>query len=96
MAAPPAKTQNSPDAPTTSVLGRLLHDYVQGHWSTLAVAMLLMAFTAGTSTALAWLLDPIVKTLFIQKDPNHAAPHSGRGVRHPAACVPQACTASRP
>jgi len=55
-------------APQASVTRRLLDTYVRRHWTTLAVAMLLMAFTAGTSTALAWLLDPTVKILFMQKD----------------------------
>jgi len=55
--------------PTLAVIGRLLRDYVSGHWSTLLIAIVLMAFTAGTSTALAWLLDPTAKSLFIQKDP---------------------------
>jgi len=67
--APRAKTQSTEDAPTRQVIGRLLRDYIYGHWSTLAVAMLLMALTAGTTTALAYLIDFIVKTLFIQKDP---------------------------
>jgi subfamily B ATP-binding cassette protein MsbA len=69
-AAPPVKTQNKKDVPAASVLRRLLHDYVQGHWGTLVVAMVLMAVTAGTSTALAYLLGPTVKSLFVEKDPH--------------------------
>src|SRR3569832_1095928 len=69
-AAPPVKTQIKNDVPAASVLRRLLHDYVQGHWGTLVVAMILMAVTAGTSTALAYLLGPTVKSLFVEKDPH--------------------------
>ena len=67
-AAPPANLQNKVNVPGSALIRRLLRDYVRGHWSTLAVAMALMVFTAGTNTALAWLLDPAVKLLFVQKD----------------------------
>ena len=67
-AAPPAKTQNKQITPARSVVRRLLHDYVRPHWTTLAVAIVLMAITAGTTTALASLLDPIT-SLFTHKDP---------------------------
>ncbi|MBL6937833.1 MAG: ATP-binding cassette domain-containing protein [Alphaproteobacteria bacterium] len=67
--APPAQTQNKQDAQTSKIMARLLRDYVRPHWSTLAMAMLLMALTAGTTTALASLLDPIT-AMFTRKDPH--------------------------
>jgi subfamily B ATP-binding cassette protein MsbA len=66
--APRADTQTMAQAPTMAVIRRLLHDYVRPHWTTLAVAMVLMAITAGTTTVLAWLLNPIVAQLFMKKD----------------------------
>ncbi|MBV9418541.1 MAG: hypothetical protein JO348_02095, partial [Alphaproteobacteria bacterium] len=51
------------------VMARLVHDYVRGQWLLLVLAMLLMAATAGMSTALAAMLDPTINLLFIKKDP---------------------------
>jgi ATP-binding cassette, subfamily B, bacterial MsbA len=61
-------------APTTiatvAALRRLARDYLRGQWMTLAAGMALMIVTAGTSTALAWLLDPAIKQLFLLKVPS--------------------------
>jgi subfamily B ATP-binding cassette protein MsbA len=56
--------------PTTAALRRLARDYLAGQWPMLAAGMALMVVTAGTNTALAWLLDPAIKQLFLLKVPS--------------------------
>jgi ATP-binding cassette, subfamily B, bacterial MsbA len=57
-------------SPTTvAALRRLVRDYVSGQWPVLFAGMALMVLTAGTNTALAYLLDPAVKELFVDKNP---------------------------
>ena len=50
------------------VLLRLLNSYVKKHLKKLALALLLSFCVAGGTAAIAWLLDPAVKKVFIEKD----------------------------
>jgi ATP-binding cassette, subfamily B, bacterial MsbA len=50
------------------LIGRLGRDYVRHQWSLLGIAVLCMIVTASTSGALAWLLDPAIKKIFLEKD----------------------------
>ena len=49
------------------VLRRLLVNYVRPHLPTLSLTFVFMFVVAGSSAALAWLLDPAVKMVFIDK-----------------------------
>jgi subfamily B ATP-binding cassette protein MsbA len=57
----------SDDRAMMRVLGRLLRQYVRPHLGTLGVTFVFMFIVAGSSAALAWLLDPAVKMVFIEK-----------------------------
>jgi subfamily B ATP-binding cassette protein MsbA len=48
---------------------RLFKTYLAPHWPALATSMVCAAFVGGLTAALAWLLDPAVKQLFIDKNP---------------------------
>src|SRR5437762_3194877 len=47
------------------IIGRLLHDYMRRRWNRLALAAVCMIVTAGMNGALAWLLDPAIKEIFL-------------------------------
>ena len=49
-------------------LSRLYNFYVKKHFSKLIVALLLSFAVAGGTAAIAWLLDPAVKKIFIERD----------------------------
>ena len=57
----PAKTGN------IAVARRLAHDYLRQQKATLALAVACMLVTAASSGLLAWLLDPVIKLLFLDK-----------------------------
>lgn len=48
---------------------RIFDTYLRPRWPALAVAMLCAAAVGGLTASLAWLLDPAVKRLFIDRDP---------------------------
>lgn len=51
-----------------AIIGRLLHDYMRRRWSRLALAAVCMIVGAGMTGALAWLVDPTIKHIFIKND----------------------------
>ena len=50
------------------ILGRLFHEYVKKHLKKIFIALLLSIVVAGSTSAIAWLLDPAVKKIFIEKN----------------------------
>ena len=51
-----------------SILKRLYRQYVKKHLKRILLCLVLSILVAGTSSAIAWLLDPAVKKIFIDKD----------------------------
>jgi subfamily B ATP-binding cassette protein MsbA len=51
-----------------AIVKRLFKDYVRDQWPTLALAIGCMLITALANTALAYLLDPAIKYVFLKKD----------------------------
>ena len=54
------------------ILTRLYHEYVKKHLSKIFFALILSIIVAGTTSSIAWLLDPAVKKIFIEKDNTYA------------------------
>ena len=54
-------------------LKRLYKDYVKEHLWRVFIALILSVIVAGTTSAIAWLLDPAVKKIFIDNDRTYAA-----------------------
>ena len=50
------------------ILGRLFHEYVKKHLKKIFLALLLSIIVAASTSAIAWLLDPAVKKIFIEKN----------------------------
>ena len=50
------------------ILGRLYIEYVKKHLKKIFLALLLSIIVAGSTSAIAWLLDPAVKKIFIEKN----------------------------
>ena len=50
------------------ILGRLYNEYVKKHLKKIFLALLLSIVVAGSTSAIAWLLDPAVKKIFIEKN----------------------------
>ena len=50
------------------ILLRLFNSYVKKHFNKLIIALLLSLVVAGSTGAIAWLLDPAVKKIFIDQD----------------------------
>ena len=50
------------------ILKRLYFEYVKKHIKKIIVALVLSILVAGSTSAIAWLLDPAVKKIFIEKD----------------------------
>ncbi len=51
-----------------SILKRLYHQYVSFHIKTIMLCLFLSILVAGSTSATAWLLDPAVKKIFVEKD----------------------------
>jgi len=51
-----------------TILKRLYREYVKKHLKRIFLSLALSIIVAGTTTATAWLLDPAVKKIFIDKD----------------------------
>ena len=47
---------------------RLVRDHVRPHMGRLALAVLCMAFAAGSTAALAYLMEPVLDQIFLEKD----------------------------
>ena len=50
------------------ILKRLFKEYVKKHLRSIFLALLLSIVVAGSTSAIAWLLDPAVKKIFIEKN----------------------------
>ena len=50
------------------ILIRLYKEYVKKHIKRIIVALVLSILVAGSTSAIAWLLDPAIKKIFIEKD----------------------------
>ena len=50
-----------------SILRRLFNEYVKKHLKKIFLALLLSIIVAGSTSAIAWLLDPAVKKIFMKK-----------------------------
>jgi len=51
-----------------AIIRRLLHDYMRRRWNRLVLAAVCMVVTAGMNGALAWLLDPAIKQIFLENN----------------------------
>ncbi len=54
------------------ILIRLYYEYVKKHLNKIFLALILSIVVAGTTSSIAWLLDPAVKKIFIEKDNTYA------------------------
>ena len=50
------------------ILLRLYNSYVRKHFTKLIISLLLSVAVAGSTAAIAWLLDPAIKKIFIEQD----------------------------
>ncbi len=50
------------------ILERLYKEYVKDHLKTILFCLVLSILVAGSTSATAWLLDPAVKKIFVEKD----------------------------
>ena len=50
------------------ILARLFREYVKKHLKKIFLALFLSIIVAGSTSAIAWLLDPAVKKIFIEKN----------------------------
>ncbi len=50
------------------ILGRLFSEYVKKHLKKIFLALILSIIVAASTSAIAWLLDPAVKKIFIEKN----------------------------
>ncbi|HEX3808460.1 MAG TPA: ABC transporter ATP-binding protein [Rhizomicrobium sp.] len=50
------------------IIRRLVHDYMGHQWPALSLAVACMIVTASMNGVLAWLLDPAIKEIFLQKN----------------------------
>ena len=50
------------------ILKRLFREYVRYHIKTIFLCLILSIFVAASTSATAWLLDPAVKKIFVEKD----------------------------
>jgi subfamily B ATP-binding cassette protein MsbA len=69
--APPPEPLARAAAPmgTAAIVKRLFHDYIRGQWRMLALALTCMLITSTMTMALAWIVEPAVKELFVHKNP---------------------------
>ena len=51
-----------------TILKRLYNEYVKFHLKIILLCLFLSILVAGSTSATAWLLDPAVKKIFVEKD----------------------------
>ena len=51
-----------------SILKRLFQEYVKKHLKKIFLALIFSIIVAGSTSSIAWLLDPAVKKIFIEKN----------------------------
>ena len=54
------------------ILKRLYKEYVKKHLIKIFIALILSIIVAGSTSGIAWLLDPAVKKIFIEQDKAYA------------------------
>ena len=54
------------------ILRRLYIEYVKKHLKRILIALILSIIVAGSTSGIAWLLDPAVKKIFIDQDETFA------------------------
>lgn len=54
--------------PTAALIRRLLGDYLKPYTGRLALAIVCMVLAAASQPALAWLMEPVVRDIFISRD----------------------------
>ncbi len=64
----PVALRHAPEADDFAIIRRLLRDYVGRRWGRIALAVVCMLAAAGLSGLMAYLLDPVVKKIFLQGD----------------------------
>ena len=52
----------------TKIFKRLYKDYTKKYMKQILLAIFLSILVAGSTSSIAWLLDPAIEKLFIQKD----------------------------
>ncbi len=60
-------SENTPTTPTGPLLRRLIRDAVAPYAGRLGLAVLCMVAVAATTAALAWLMDPVVNEVFVER-----------------------------
>ena len=50
------------------IFKRLYKDYTKKHLKTIILSAIFSILIAGSTSAIAWLLDPAIKKIFIEKD----------------------------
>ena len=50
------------------LLSKLFKQYVKKHIKRILIALVLSIIVAGSTTGIAWLLDPAVKKIFVEQD----------------------------
>ena len=50
------------------ILRRLYKEYVKKHMSRILIALVLSIIVAGSTSGIAWLLDPAVKKIFLEQN----------------------------
>ena len=50
------------------LLKKLFHEYVKKHFKKILIALFLSVIVAGSTSGIAWLLDPAVKKIFIEQN----------------------------
>ena len=50
------------------IIKRLYKEYVKKHINRILIALVLSIIVAGSTSGIAWLLDPAVKKIFIEKN----------------------------
>ena len=53
---------------TSETLKRLYQDYTSNHITSIIFAALLSVIVAGSTSAIAWLLDPAIEKIFLEKN----------------------------
>ena len=51
-----------------NILRRLFKEYVRKHLKKILLALILSIIVAGSTSGIAWLLDPAVKKIFIEQN----------------------------
>ena len=54
------------------IIIRLYKEYIRKHLKRIIIALLLSIVVAGSTSSIAWLLDPAVKKIFIEQDKTYA------------------------